>query len=279
MQIRKVLGYGAMLLGLLLPVSASANQQQDWMLAAGKPGTYVNLDAVFGAFQAGLERRINLFGNANQFTMRASAIAAIPFGGGQLDADLRILVLSLGTSVGGMDVWHNQTFVKGESITRKQRREREASGEIDSMKFGFWEGRASLALPFNDYVLFNSPHSFRLTGARERSFDNGIGVVHDGNYYRGEFQLFFKHRDIGGLAPTVQLLNFPLDGERHTQINYGFIFLSRAGLVRRDDLILFQLFYHPGGDLGGYDNKNVYGMAVLRGPIQFTFAYRSVINL
>jgi hypothetical protein len=279
MQIRKVLGYGAMLAGLLMPVTASANQPQDWMLAAGKPGTYVNLDAVFGAFQAGLEHRINMFGNANQFTLRASAIAAIPFGSTQVDADLRILVLTLGTSVGAADVWHNQTFAATEDITRKQRREREASGQIDSMTYGFWEGRTTLSLPFNDYVLFNSPHAFRVTGARERSFDNGIGVVHDGNYYRGEFQLFFKHPDVGGIAPLVQLLNFPLDGSRHTQVNYGFIFLSRAGLVRRNDLILFQLLFHPGGELGGYDNRQVYGMAVLRGPVQFTLAYRSVINL
>jgi hypothetical protein len=276
---RKVLGYGAMLVGLLMPVTAAANQPQDWMLSAGKPGTYVNLDAVFGAFQAGLERRINLFGGANQLTLRGSAIAAIPFGSTQLDADLRIIILTLGTSVGAADVWHNQTFRTDEPITRKQRREREASGQIDSMTYGFWEGRATLALPFNDYVVFNSPHSFRVTGARDRSFDNGIGVVHDGNYYRGEFQLFIKHPDVGGIAPLVQVLNFPLDGVRHTQVNYGFVFLSRAGLTRRNDLILFQLLYHPGGSLGGYDNRQVYGMAVLRGPLQFTLVYRSVINL
>jgi len=285
MQIRKVLGYGAMLAGLLMPVTASANQPQDWMLAAGKPGTFVNLDAVFGAFQAGLEHRLNMFGNANQLTLRGSAIAAIPFGSTQIDADLRILVLTLGTSVGASDVWHNQTFdVTQTDLTRKARRERESSGQTNSMTFGFWEGRVTLSLPFNDYVLFNSPHAFRVTGARARSFDNLIGVVHDGNYYRGEFQLFFKHPDVGGIAPVVQVLNFPLDNgpldnARRTQVNYGFTFVSRAGLVRRNDLILFSLLFHPGGELGGYDNRQVYGMAVLRGPMQFTFVYRSVINL
>jgi hypothetical protein len=249
------------------------------MLAAQRAGTFVNLDAVFGAFQAGLEQRINIFGGANQLTIRGSAVAAIPFGSTQLDADLRIVILTLGGSVGAMDVWQNQTFAPGEAITRKQRREREAAGNINNEGWGFAEGRAQLALPFNDYALFNTVHSYRVTGAPLRTFDNNIGVVHDGNYYRGDFQLFFKHPDVGGIAPTLQLLNFPLDGVRHTQVNYGVTFVSRAGLVRRDDLILFQLLYHPGGDLGGYDNKTVYGLATIRGPIMFTLAYRSVINL
>lgn len=282
MHFRKVLGYGVMLAGLLLPALPArvwAHQPQDWMISAGKPGTYVNLDAVFGAVQAALEHRINIYGGANQLTLRGSAIAAIPFGSTQLDADLRIVVLTLGASVGATDVWRNQTFTSEEPLTRKERREREAAGEMDSMGYGWAEGRVGLALPFNDWMVFNSVSAFRLTGARKRSFDNLIGVVHDGNYFRSDIQFFFKHKNWGALAPMVQVLNFPLDGERRTQVNYGFTYVSRAGLVRRDDLILFQLLYHPGGDLGGYDNKSVYGMAVVRGPIAFTLAYRSVINL
>ena len=282
MPIRKVLQYGVMLAGLLLPVLPArvyAHQPQDWMLGAGKPGTYVNLDAVFGAFQAALEHRINIYGAANQLTLRGSAIAAIPFGSTQFDADLRIVIVTFGASVGATDVWRNQTFAPGEALTRKQRREREAGGEMNSMGYGFVEGRVSLALPFNDYVVFNTVNAFRLTGAEERSFDNLLGVVHDGNYFRSDIQLFFKHKRFGGLAPMAQILNFPLDRTRHTQVNYGFTFVSRAGLVRRDDLILFQLLFHPGGDIGGYNNKDVYGMAVIRGPIAFTLAYRSVINL
>jgi hypothetical protein len=147
------------------------------------------------------------------------------------------------------------------------------------MGYGFVEGRVALALPLNDYMVFNCVNAYRLTGAKKRSFDNLIGVVHDGNYLRSDIQLFFKHKNWGAIAPMAEILNFPLDGARHTQVNYGFTFVSRAGLVRRDDLILFQLLYHPGGDISGYDNQNVYGMAVIRGPIAFTLAYRSVINL
>jgi hypothetical protein len=279
MLLRRLLGYVTLLAGVVLPLSARANQPQDWMLSAGKPGSYVNLDAVFGAFQASIEHRKNYYGMANQLTLRGSAIAAIPFGSAQIDADLRIVVLTFGASVGAVDSWRNQTFAPGESLSRKERREREAAGEISAMGYGFVEGRLQLALPLNDYMVFNSVAALRVTGADKRSFDNLIGVVHDGNYLRSDVQLFFKHRRIGALAPMVQMLNFPLDGTRHTQLNYGFAFVSRAGLARRDDLILFQMLFHPGGDLGGYNNKDVYGLATIRGPVTFTLAYRSVINL
>jgi hypothetical protein len=39
------------------------------------------------------------------------------------------------------------------------------------------------------------------------------------------------------------------------------------------------MLFHAGDALGGYDNSDVYGMAVLRGPVAFTLAYRSVISL
>lgn len=285
MRLGNVLGYGVLLGGLLLADAAwsaspaRAEQPQDWMLGAGKPGNYVNVDVAFGGLGASLEKRINIFGGANTLTLRAGALAAIPYGNTQVDADLRIVILNLGVSAGAQDIWINQTFADGELLNRKQRRAREAAGDFDSQGVGFVEGRAGLVLPFNDYLLFNNVNSFRLSSADDRTFDYQTGVVHDGNYLRSDFQLFVKHKDWGGLAPVLQLLNFPLEGERRTQVNFGFLYLSRAGLVQRDDLILFQMLFHAGDALGGYDNSDVYGLATLRGPITFTLAYRSVIRL
>ena len=280
MKLGRVLGYGVVLVGLLLaPLRAAADQRQDWMLAAGKPGTYLNLDVVFGALQAAVEQRINVFGGANTLTLRAGALAAIPYGSTQADADLRIVILNIGASVGAQDYWINQTFAKGVDPTRKLRREREASGDFDTQVFGFVEGRAGLVLPFNDYLLFNNVNAFRVMGTDDGTFDYQTGVVHNGNYLRSDFQLFVKDDDFGGLAPMFQILNFEYEDQRRTQLNFGFVFLSRAGLVSRDDLILFQMLFHAGDSLGGYDNSDVYGMAVLRGPLSFTLAYRSVIAL
>lgn len=279
MKLRQVLGCGAVLAGLLLPMAAAADQRQDWMLTAAKPGTFLNVDVAFGALQAALERRINIYGGANQLSLRASAIAAIPFGGTQLDADLRIVILNIGGSVGAQDLWMNQTFERGIDPTRKLRRERDASGDFDTQQFGFVEARAGLVLPFNDYLLFNNVNAFRINGAKDRTYDPNTGVVHNGDYLRSDFQLFVKDDDFGGFAPMVQVLNFEFDDKRRTQLNFGFAFVSRAGLVTRDDLILFQMLFHAGDKLVGYDNSNVYGMPILRGPAMFTLAYRSMITL
>jgi hypothetical protein len=280
MKLGKVLGLGAVLVGLtLVPMRASAEQRHDWMLVAGEPGSYLNLDVVFGAVQAAFEQRMNIFGGANSLTLRASALAAIPFGSTQLDADMRIVILNLGVSVGAQDYWVNQTFGENVTPTRKLRREREAGGDFDTQQFGFFEGRAGLVLPFNDHFLFNNVNAFRVMGTDKNTFDYGTGVVHDGNYLRSDFQFFIKGESFGGVGPMVQLLNFPYHDERRTQLNYGLIYISRAGMVARNDLILFQVLVNAGDSLGGYDNSDVYGLAVLRGPISFTLAYRSVISL
>jgi hypothetical protein len=279
MKLGKVLGLGAVLVGLTLPMRASAEQRHDWMLGAGPPGSYLNLDVVFGALQATFEQRMNIFGGANSLSIRAGALAAIPFGSTQLDADLRLVILNIGASVGAQDIWINETFEKGVLPSRKLRREREAGGDFDTQQFGFFEARGGLVLPFNDHLLFNNVNAFRVMGSKDGTFDYQAGVVHDGNYLKSDFQLFVKGERFGGIAPMFQVLNFPYAGERRTQLNFGFIYVSRAGLVLRDDVILFQMLFHAGDALGGYDNSDVYGMAVLRGPVAFTLAYRSVISL
>jgi hypothetical protein len=263
-----------------VPSTAAADQRQDWILAAGAEGTYLNLDFIFGAVQAGVEHRTRLYGNANMFTMRGSALAALPFGSSQADFELRILNLTLGTSLGYQSIWRNQSFEVGAPMDRKERREREAAGEFNTDSFPFWEGRASIAFPFNDYVLLNHVTAWRISGAADRSFNNNSMVVDDGETARLDFQLFFKHEDFGGLAPTFQILNFELDGDWKTQLNYGFMLVTRAGLVQRDDLLLWQMNFHSGPVLGGgIDNRDVYGAALWRGPLTFLLVYRSVIDL
>jgi hypothetical protein len=269
-----------LLAGIALPSRVLADQRQDWLLAAPEDGTFLTLDFIFGALQAGLEHRMPVYGRANQLTLRASALAALPFGQGQADVEMRLIVLTLGMSAGAMSSWRNETFAPGASMTRKERRERDAAGDFNTDSFGFWEGRATLALPINDYVLFLNTNSYRITGAAKRSFDNVTSVVDDGRWERTQLQLFLKHERLGGLAPTFEILNFPLNDKWHTQFNYGFLLVTRAGLVQRDDLLIWEMMFHSGPVFGGgYDNRDVYGWPLLRGPATFLLVYRSQINL
>jgi hypothetical protein len=263
-----------------LPSSAHAEQRQDWVLAAGDPGTYVNLDFLLGGAQAGVEHRMKIYGGANMLTARYSALAALPFGSTQADIELRMLNLTLGMSAGYQTVWRNMNFDLGARTDRKERREREAAGEFNFEDFAFWEGRASMAFPFNDYVLFNHVTAWRISGAPNRSWNNLNNVIDDGESVRLDFQLFFKHEKWGGLAPVFQILTYELDSDWKTQFNYGFMLVTRAGLVQRDDLLMWQMLFHSGPVFGGgIDNRDDYGWAILRGPVTLLLVYRSVIDL
>lgn len=279
MRVGRALVAAAFLVSLGSTRPAAADQPSDWMVGAGSEGTFLNLDFVLGALQSSVEHRIPIYGQANMLTLRGGGLLAVPFTGGQADVDLRILNFTLGMSGGGSNVWRNMTFAPGEPLDRKERRERDAAGDFNSEAFGYWEGRAGLAFLFNDYVVFNNVNAWRITGAPDRSFDYLTNVVDDGRYVRNDFQLFFKHRDWGAIAPMFQILNFPLDDDWHTQYNFGFFAATRAGLTGRDDVIALQMLFHWHAAFGGYDNDDVYGWAILRGPVTFLLAYRSQINL
>ncbi|MDH5673251.1 MAG: hypothetical protein OEZ06_13940 [Myxococcales bacterium] len=277
---RALLPWALVALSLLLCRPAQASQPQDWIVGAPREGSFLNLDLIFGGAQMGVEHRLPVYGGSNMLTLRGSALAALPFGSSQVDLDFRVLNLTLGMSLGAQDTWRNQRFAPGEPTHRKERRQREAAGEFDSDVFAFWEGRASLAFPFNDYVVLNHLTTWRKSGAAPGSFDNLSNVVHDGDRVSTDFQLFFKHRDFGALAPTFQLLHYPDQGNWKTQLNYGFLFVTRAGLTQRDDVLLWQMYFHTGPVFGGgVDNRDEYGAAFLRGPLTLLLAYRSVIEL
>jgi hypothetical protein len=213
-------------------------------------------------------------------TLRGSALAALPYGSTQADVEMRILNLTLGSSFGYQSYWRNTTFEPGEPYHRKARRERDAAGEFDTENFPFWEGRASIGFLLNDYVAFNHITAYRTSGYADRTFDNGTSVVNDGETVRHDFQLALHHRDWGAIVPTFQILSFDLADNWRTQLNYGFMLVTRAGLVRRDDVILWQMMFHSGPIFGaGIDNRDVYGAAVLRGPLTLVLAYRSQIEL
>lgn len=281
MQIRKVISCVAFALAITVPVGAHADQRLDWILSgAGDKGTYAVLDFVPGALGAAIEQRIPVYGGVNGLTLRAGALAAVPYGNAQADVEFRLVILMLGMSGGYRDLWRGMEFMPDEDMSRMARRERDAAGNFESIKYGFWEGRAGVVFPFNEYVLLLNSQQYRLSSQPDRVFDYQNGIVHDGDYLRSDTTLYLKHPYFGGLGISYQALNFPLNYKRYTQHNFGFQYLGRAGLIRDNDLIVFSLMFHNGGKaLGGYDNSDVYGMPMLRGPIQALLAYRVVLDL
>lgn len=265
---------------VVLPSISLADQRQDWFVSAPRDeGTSLMGDFVLGAVAATLQQDIKIYGNTNQLTLFTNATAAVPFGAVKAGFDMRIVALSLGASAGVMRAWRGLDCNPGQQCTRQLRREKDYSGDFNVANIGFGELRAQLFLPFNDYVTGVGMLTWMVSNAPPRMYDYNIGVVHDGDYLRNEYMLFFKHPDFGALAPTFQVLNFAVDHKRHTQMNFGFTYLTRAGLVSHDDLFVWQMLFHNANVTGGYDNQKVYGAHLWRGPFTLLVAYRTLISL
>jgi hypothetical protein len=228
--------------------------------------------------QVGDEHKVPVYGGANQLTFRGNALYTLPFYESQGDVELRILALTIGGSGGFRSDFNHFGFSPDESISAHERRQRFVDGRFDTATWGFGEGRATLSLPFNDYVLFIAINTLRFEDSPDRSFDWRTGVVHDGGtLFKSDIMLFLKHRALGGFAPMMQVLNFGLGSHRFTQINYGFTLAMRPGFQRGNDILFLQLLFNPGSTLGSYDNSKSYGNHLLFSPITFTLAYRTLI--
>ncbi len=276
MQFLRPLFCIVLLASVAISNTSKADQRRDFMARQGQKTdtTYAVLDVFLPGIQANIEHRKSIYGAANELVVRGGGIVSYPFGQVKLDVDIRLVVLVLGLSVGVIDTWRNLEFAPDQPIHRKERRELDFSGQFNDATFGFVEARAQLVLPMNDYVLFNSVNSVRYEARPDRNFDWFLGVVHDGgNYVRSDNMLLFKHRDWGGLGPLVQVLDFPLDNERHTIVNWGAMFVTRPGIRRRDDIFLFQILFHSG------PFRDSFGVHTYRGPFNLLIAYRSLIEL
>lgn len=259
---------------------AQAEQAQDWMVAAQPGGTHLNLDVVFPGVQAQLEHRIPIYGQANELTFKVNALPTLVFYESQADVDIRLLVLSLGASLGFREVLHSLEFQRGERYTSQGRRNREFGGQFTERFGSFGEGRATLSLPFNDNVVFQSINSLRFEGGPDRVFDWRLGVVRDaGAYFRSDTTLYLKHRSFGAIGPRVQLLNYKLDGLSNTQVNYGLTFTTRLGLRKRNDLLFISVLLGIGGTVNGLPTDEVYGNHLFKIPATVELAYRTVLEL
>jgi hypothetical protein len=260
---------------------AEADQRRDWMVAPQPAGTYANVDVVFPGAQLQLEHRIPFYGVANELNIKANILPTIVFMESQIDADLRLVVLSLGGSFGVRDVFHNITLGENDNnFDRVARRSVDLGGSYTNQFSTYGEGRATLSLPLNEHMVFLSINALRFESGPDRTFDWRLGIVRDaGMQFRSDSTLFLKHRKWGAIGPSVQILNYPLDGMRNTQVNYGFTFTTRPGLRPRNDIFLLSMLFGVGGTINGVPTENVYGNHLFKMPVTFVLAYRTVFEI
>jgi hypothetical protein len=253
------------------------------MVAAQPGGTYMNLDVVFPGIQAQLEHRVPIFGQANELNIKVNALPTVVFYESQADVDLRLVILSLGASVGFREVFHALEYAPGASpelYSAQGRRNREFAGDFTQSFSGFGEGRATLALPFNDNLVFQSINALRIEGGRDRVFDWRLGIMRDsGAMFRSDTTLFMKWRSFGAFGPRVQLLNYKLDGQSNTQVNYGLTFTTRPGFARRNDILFLSVLLGVGGTVNGVSTSEMYGNHLFKIPATIELAYRTVLEM
>jgi len=277
MRTGNLLGGVLIAVGLALPSTALADQAQDWVLSESRPeGASAVLDLFVGGGQAAIEHRTNIYGGANTLTLRGSSIVAVPFASAQADVELRILNVVLGVTAGGVDYWRQMAFGEDEAFHRKQRRFRAASADFERNQRAFYEARGLIAFPFNEYMLGVTGIRYRLDGFDDRTFD-GSNVRDDG-LFEWNTMLFFKHKFFGAIAPTITRQIFERGGQDVDQYAFGLTFLTRASLVRHNDMIVVQTNFHNSSWTGGDNSEDSFGNEMFRGPMTFLIAYRTVID-
>lgn len=269
-----------MVSGLLATPQASADQRQDWFIAdPQEEGDYLTLDLLIGGVQANYSKEIEIFGSANQLTLRGGGLLTLPFGRAAVGGDLRIVIISVGMDVGYDYFWRGLQCDPNVECHRKARRLLESGGEFEQEGFMFWQGRAQLLLPFNDYVLGVVQALHNRDNSPDNFFDYQAGVMRDQWLTTINYLLFAKHPDFGGFAPMVQQQYYTVGGKDVSQTNFGFTFLTRAGLIRDSDLLVVQLLVNSPNLLGGTDLQDSYGGHIFRGPMSLLMVYRSVLDL
>lgn len=259
------------LLLLCATTPAAADQPSDWVLGIRPEGTVVNLDVVVPGVQAAVEHRKRFYGTANELTLRSELTAAYPLTELRFDADLRILVLTLGVSAGVRDTYTNLQLGDAPLRSRVARGNASSDANEGNSLWGWGEVRGRLSLPVNDYFLFDSINTFRREGRDRTTFDYRRGVVHDGQFFRSTTWLYAHHRDWGAIAPIFEVVNYRVAGARRNLVNLGLALLLRPGFVRRNDIALIQFIANT--------SSQHYGTHFVDLPIVTSIGYRIVLDL
>jgi hypothetical protein len=267
------------LLLLRSPV-ARAEQPRDWVLSATTLGTRISFDYFGTGAQATLEHRGEIYGSANSYSLSVTPLVSYPGGQIQGTAALRILFIELSASVGYRSLWRNLSFQPGDNgeyckaCDRPARRSRDplfGSGP-DSDHYPMFEGTVALYGPLNDWVFFLSYFSLHYEDSRARSYDQFLTDIHDGGLMLiSETTLFFKHRTWGGIGPYVQILSLPRAGQHEVEVAWGLNAVTRLGLIKSNDALLFTLLLRP--------TDKYYGQHSYYMPVRTLLVYRMAFEL
>jgi hypothetical protein len=193
---------------------------------------------------------------------------------------MRVLFLEFSSTLGYRAIWRNLSFEPGDDgeyckdCDRAARRERDpifGSGP-DSDHYPYAEAQITAYAPLNEWLVFTTAFTARYEGIRARTYDPFFTNIHDdGVMWISETNLFFKHRDWGGIAPYVQVMSLPRAGKHETEVAWGFNATARLGLIRKNDTLFLTFLIRPGDDY--------YGQHAYFAPVRALLIYRMLLGL
>lgn len=254
--------------------TSSAEPPRDNFLNAPPAGTFAHIDGYTVGSQFSIENRADLEPGMSMLHTRVSQIISFPYSDTSFNLDARVFLFTFGASAGYRVNWRNHTFAPGEDTSRDVRNDREADGDFDGQKFGYYEGRGRVVIPLEMFFMINT-FTVRNEEREDNSFDWFHAMTHDaGTLWKNETTLFFRHRDFGAIGPYVRYIDVPRFGKRDSDLHYGIVYGTRPGWKKErygTDLFLLQAVFNFGDD--------DFGLHAYRVPMYFLAVYRSTFEL
>ncbi len=259
---------------------ARAEPKRDYFLDAPTAGTFTHIDGYNVGTQVSLEDRRHLEEGMSMLHTRVSGIVSYPYADGSLNLDARVMLFTLGGSIGYRQVYRDFTYAPGADTSRDARLKLDEDKEFGSQGYAYGEGRLRLVVPLDSFFLLTTG-TMRFEDCNDNSFDWYHSNVHDGGrIMKVEGTLFFRHRDFGAIGPYVRYMDIPVTRKsgrhgRDGQLHYGFVYGTRPGFIRPTrgniDLFLLQVV----ADLSDDD----YGVHSYRIPAYILAVYRATLRL
>jgi hypothetical protein len=266
----------------LLTAGCATSLRRDHPLEPKPEGSKLTAFGYFGpGGRLSVDNRVDIEQGSTQLQNQVWADINYGYAGISAHSDLRLMVLTLGGSIGYNYGWHELTFEPGpdgkdhgaDELTRDVRVEKDEEDDFSAEHWPWAEGRARLVLPFYDVVAVSSV-ALRWEDQPDDSFNWEHATVYDGGLgVRWETFIFFKHRHYGFIGPGARFLNLPYRGERRNELQYGLAAGTAPGWSRVEHLLLFRVF-----TTAGFDN-DLMGVHTYRIPIQFIIGYQQDIAL
>ncbi len=271
------------LLGLACPLlGCGTSIRRDHLLEPKPEGTRLTGFAYLGpGARVAVDNRLDIEEGSTQWRNQVHANATFGYAEAVAHTDLRLMVLTLGGSVGYRYSWHLLQFEPDANgldngqpeLNRQARIDKDKADDFYATHWPWGEGRAQVVLPFGPVTAITTV-SYRYEDRPDNSYSWEFATVYDGGgLVNWETVIFLRHRHLGFIGPAVRLFNLPRGGEREHELQYGIAGGTAPGWSDVDHSLILRVYTNAGFD------DELMGTHFFRIPIQVVIGYQQDFEL